>query len=79
MTTGFGIQALLRIISHLVFIIISFQTIRSLNVEMLFKKNHEREIQLFLVLLSIAIGYSVSNFFLEFISQSQSLRYLVHK
>ncbi|RKJ39453.1 DUF1146 domain-containing protein [Butyricicoccus sp. 1XD8-22] len=72
----FGIQAGVGIFSHIFFIGITFYALQSLRLEQLFKKGHTFQIQLIYILLSIAIGSSVSNFILDITSWSQQLPYL---
>ncbi|MGX4686369.1 DUF1146 family protein [Vagococcus sp. JNUCC 83] len=65
----FGIDALVRIFSHFIFIYLTFWTLNSLRLDALFKKGiqYDRQIRLAYVFLSVAIGFQVSNFFLEVI------------
>lgn len=65
----FGIDALVRIFSHFIFIYLTFWTLNSLRLDVLFKKGiqYDRQIRLAYVFLSVAIGFQVSNFFLEVI------------
>ncbi|MDR0690640.1 MAG: DUF1146 family protein [Streptococcaceae bacterium] len=63
----FGLDALLRIVSHLSFIYLAFWALQSVNLEMLFRKKagQIRQIRCLLILAAIAIGYMASSFFLE--------------
>ncbi|MDT2828478.1 MAG: DUF1146 family protein [Enterococcus viikkiensis] len=63
----FGIDALVRIVSHFAFIYLAFWAIRSLRIENLFKSFKETQVRLTLMMLAIALGYTCSNFFLEII------------
>lgn len=74
--TQMGQQAIIGIISHLFFIGISFYALQSLRLEQLFKKGKTFQIQVLYILLSIAIGSTVSNFFIAFSTWSQQLPYL---
>lgn len=74
--TYLGQQALIGTISHIFFIAITFYALQGLMLEKLFKKNRTFQIQLIYILLSIAIGSSVSNFFISIASWSQQLPYL---
>lgn len=71
-----GQEALIGILSHLFFIAITFYALQAFMVEKLFKKNKVFQIQLIYILLSIAIGTTVSNFFLQFSNWSGQLQYL---
>ncbi len=71
-----GIKAVLGIFSHLFFIAITFYALQAFRLDQLFKKGKTIQIQLIYILLSIAIGTSVSNFVLDFSKWSQQLPYL---
>ncbi|WP_036166918.1 DUF1146 family protein [Lysinibacillus sphaericus] len=71
-----GQEALLGILSHLFFIAITFYALQAFMTEKLFKKNRVFQIQLIYILLSIAIGSAVSNFFLQISNWSGKLPYL---
>ncbi len=71
-----GQEALLGIVSHLFFIAITFYALQAFMAEKLFKKNRVFQIQLIYILLSIAIGSAVSNFFLQISNWSGKLPYL---
>lgn len=72
-----GAQAAIGIFSHILFIGITFYALQSLRIEQFFKKGHTFQIQIFYIILSIAIGTAVSNFLIQFISWSKQLIYLV--
>ncbi|WP_167261956.1 DUF1146 family protein [Alkalibacillus sp. S2W] len=72
-----GIDALIGITSHIIFIILAWKALEAINIQALFKKNKEIESKLLWILLSIALGTTVSNFFLDFINWSQRLPYLL--
>lgn len=76
MYTYLGQQAIIGILSHIFFIAITFYALKALMIEKLFKKNHVFQIQLLYILLSIAIGSTVSNFFLNISTWSKQLPYL---
>lgn len=61
----YGIEALIRIITHLIFIYLSFISLQSLRLDQIFKKNKTYQIQLFYILFSIVLGYISSSFLLE--------------
>ncbi len=58
-------QPLLAIVSHIFFIGVSFYALQALMPEKIIRKNRVMQAQLLFILLSIAIGWAVSNFFLE--------------
>lgn len=65
MTSMMAFQPLLAIVSHIIFIGISFYALQAIMPEKVIKKNRVMQAQLLFILLSIAIGSAVSNFFLE--------------
>ncbi|KAF1305476.1 DUF1146 domain-containing protein [Enterococcus saccharolyticus] len=69
----YGIDALIRIVSHLTFIYLTFWSLGSIRIETFFKALHTTQIRLILVLLSIAIGFTASTFFLEIIVLCKNL------
>lgn len=73
MISGFGHQALISIVSHLIFIAIAWWALQSLNFEKLIRGNHVFQARVLFVLLSIVIGSIVSNFFLDYLLWSQQL------
>jgi len=76
MSLEFGQQALLSIISHLFFIGISFYALQALNFEKLLRANRVFQARLLYILLTIVIGSSVSNFFLDYLNWAQLLQNL---
>lgn len=71
-----GLQAAVGLFSHILFIGITFYALQGLRLEQLFKKGHTFQIQITYILLSIAIGTSVSKFLIEFTGWSKQLVYL---
>jgi uncharacterized integral membrane protein (TIGR02327 family) len=76
MYTQIGQQAILGILSHVFFIGITFFALRAVMIEKVVKKQHVFQVQLLYILLSIAIGTSVSNFFLNMWNWSKQLPFL---
>jgi len=76
MYTQIGQQAILGILSHVFFIGITFFALRAVMIEKVVKKQHVFQVQLLYILLSIAIGTSVSNFFLNMSNWSKQLPFL---
>ena len=72
-----GQQSLMSILMYLFFIAISFYALQSLRLDQIFKKGMTFQIQLTYILLSIVIGSTVANFFIQFFSLSQNLKYLL--
>nr|WP_225942095.1 DUF1146 family protein [Sporosarcina limicola] len=67
---------MLAIVSHIFFIAISFYALQAIMPEKIIKKNRVMQAQLLFILLSIAIGWAVSNFFLEISYWSGKLPYM---
>ena len=71
-----GFQAIIGLVSHIFFIVITFYALQSFRLEQIFKKGKVFQIQLIYILASIAIGSSVSNFLLDFTTWSRQLPYI---
>ncbi|WP_163539131.1 DUF1146 family protein [Gracilibacillus sp. YIM 98692] len=69
-------EAIISMMSHVIFIIITWQVLQSLNFDELFRKNKIFEARILIIFITIAIGTAVSNFFLDFLQWSQQLIYL---
>lgn len=63
----YGIDAIVRIVSHFSFIYLAFWALRSLRIENLFKAFKETQVRLVFLMLAIALGFACSTFFLEII------------
>ncbi len=75
--TEYGPQAILSIISHLVFIALTWWALMAINFEKFLRPNRVVQARLLYILLSIAIGSIVSNFFLDYLAWSQQLPLLL--
>ena len=64
---------LLTIISHMLFIFLSFWAMKAMRIEKWIRMNPVSEARLLYFFLSIALGYTVSSFFLEFVEMSRNL------
>lgn len=73
MVPEFGQQALLSIISHLFFIVLTFWALGALNFEKLLKSNRVIQARLLYVFITIAIGSAISNFFLDYLLWSKQI------
>lgn len=76
MVEEFGQQSLLNIISHLFFIAITFYGLQAVHFDKLLRGNRVFQARLLYILITIAIGSSVSNFFLDYLNWARQLRYL---
>lgn len=65
MDSMLGSNPLLAIVSHIFFIGISFIALQAILPENIIRKNRVFQTQLLFILLSIAIGSTVSKFFLD--------------
>lgn len=72
-----GIQAAGMLISHIIFILLTFWALQAVRVEKIIRKYHVSQAKVLYLLVSIAIGYLVSTFFIEFILSSQNLIFLL--
>lgn len=72
-----GINALLNLISNFMFILIAFMALRSLRLDYYVNESKQQAFKLVLVLVSTAIGFLVSQFFLNFIDSVRNLGYLL--
>lgn len=73
MLVNLGQQALLSILTHLVFIALAWWALQSLNFEKFLRANHVFQARLLYIMLSIALGSIVSNFFLDYLLWAQRL------
>ncbi|MDX8361089.1 MULTISPECIES: DUF1146 family protein [Bacillaceae] len=71
--TNYGIDALVSILSHLIFITITWWALQSLNFEKLFKKNRVFQARTLFILITIALGSTISNFFLDYLFWSKQI------
>ena len=69
----YGVDAMIRIVSHLLFIYATFWTLQSIRLDQFFKMHYNRQVRLIVVFISIAIGFTVSSFFLEFLALCRNL------
>ncbi|HCM89062.1 MULTISPECIES: DUF1146 family protein [Vagococcus] len=71
----FGMDAIVRIFSHFIFIYLVFWSLQSLRMDTIFKKGQqfEKQIKVFYLIVAIFIGYTVSNFFMEVMFLSRDL------
>ncbi|MFS1517045.1 DUF1146 family protein [Bacillus sp. SCS-151] len=71
--TNYGIDAFVSILSHLIFITITWWALQSLNFEKLFKKNRVFQARTLFILITIALGSTISNFFLDYLFWSKQI------
>jgi len=71
-----GITALVGIISHILFIYITWIALQGINFEFIVRKDKITEARIVIMFIAIIIGSMVSNFVLDIIRWSQDLIYL---
>ena len=71
-----GQIAMISMISHLIFIYITWRVMVKMNFDPIIRKGHTKEGRIFLLFLSILIGTGVSGFFLDILQWSRDLTYL---
>lgn len=76
MLSDLGISSLLNIISHLLFIGLSWWALQALDFERFLRKNRVAQARLLYLFLAITIGSAVSNFFLDYLFWTQRIPYL---
>jgi len=69
-------MALLSIIMHLVFIAIAWWALQAVNFEKFLRKNRVMQARVLYILVSIFLGTTVSNFFLDYLHWSQQLPFI---
>ena len=71
-----GQQALMNVMAYIVFIGIALYALQGLRIEQLFKKGKTFQVQLFYILMSIVIGSVAADFFMNFLTWSQTIPYI---
>ncbi|WP_405097504.1 DUF1146 family protein [Oceanobacillus sp. FSL H7-0719] len=71
-----GQIAFISILSHLIFIYLTWRVMLKMNFDPIIRKGHQKEGRIFLLFLSIVIGTGVSSFVLDILQWSRDLTYL---
>lgn len=71
-----GYTALVGIISHILFIYLTWNAMQGINFEFIVRKDKVKEARILIMFLAIVIGTAISNFVLDIILWSQDLIYL---
>jgi len=79
MFTVLGQQALLSMIVHLCFIIVTWWALQALNFDKLLRSNKVLQARVLFILLTIVIGSTVSNFFLDYLGFANQLPYMFNE
>jgi uncharacterized integral membrane protein (TIGR02327 family) len=69
-------QAITNIAAYIVFIGISFYALQGLRIEQLFRKGKTFQIQLFYIIMSIVLGATVADFFINFLTWSRTIPFI---
>lgn len=72
-----GIQSLITLMSHLMFIGVAFWAIQGLRIDRFFPQSNQQRIKVLIVMLAILLGYTSSAFFLNFMDNIRNLVFLV--
>lgn len=73
---SFGIEALLSLVVHLFFLVVTWFALQSLRVDLFVKDPSSGRAKVLLILLTVAIGSLVGDFFMTYFSDSVQLHYL---
>lgn len=73
---GIGELAIISMLSHLIFIYITWRVVLTINFDPLIRKGRTTEAKILLLFITIVIGSGVSRFFLEILQWSRDLMYL---
>ncbi|MBY7144718.1 DUF1146 family protein [Virgibacillus sp. NKC19-3] len=71
-----GQSAIISIISHIIFISITWRLVVAINFDPLIRKSRVTEARILLLFITIVIGSGVSRFFLDILQWSRDLLYL---
>lgn len=71
-----GQQAIVSIVIHLFFIVITWWALLAINIDPLIKKGKIVQARLLMMLITIAIASAVSNFFLDYLNFSRQIPYM---
>ncbi|OCA82417.1 hypothetical protein A8F94_21170 [Bacillus sp. FJAT-27225] len=76
MVGGLGPEALVGITTHLIFIALTWWALQSLNFDKFLRAGKVLQARILYILLSIGIGSTVSNFFLDYLLLSRQLQHM---
>ncbi|MGP4072307.1 DUF1146 family protein [Piscibacillus sp. B03] len=77
MFTDLAIDSIVFMFMHIIFITLAWKVLEAVQLEQIFKKNRVIESRILFIMLSITIGATVSNFFIDFIKWSRQLQHLL--
>ncbi len=67
------LQSMINLVSHIFFILVAFWALQALRTDMLIKKHHIPQARTLYILVAIAVGYTTSQFFIDFILYIQNV------
>lgn len=70
-------QSIVNLVSHVFFILVAFWAMQALKTDRLIRKYHIPQARTLYIMISIGLGYTVSQFFVDFILSIQNLFYLI--
>jgi len=73
-----GYYGLISIMSHIIFIYITWTAMQGINFEPLVRDNKVKEARIIIIFIAIVVGAGVSNFVLDIIRWCQDLVYLFY-
>jgi uncharacterized integral membrane protein (TIGR02327 family) len=76
MFSAMGQQALTGIIAHLFFIAVTWWALQALHFDKILRSNSVIKARVLYILLTVAIGSVVSNFFLDYLGFANQLPYM---
>nr|WP_042221431.1 DUF1146 family protein [Oceanobacillus manasiensis] len=71
-----GQLAIVSMLSHLIFIYLTWRVVQAINFDPLIRKGRAGEARVLLLLITIVVGSGVSRFFLEILQWSRDLMFL---
>lgn len=76
MLFNYSLFSIFGIVTNLIFIGLAWWALQSLNFEKFLRKNRVGQARMLYILLAIAIGTTVSDFFLKYFDWSQQIPFL---
>ena len=74
--TNLGINAIITLVSHIIFIWISFNALQAVDWKKIYNKTNLKMLQLLVAFIAIALGYTVSSFFMSIFSLARNINLL---
>lgn len=71
-----GVQAMVAVIVHILCLVVTWWALMAFRIDVFFKDPSDVRAKILLVLITIAIGSLVGNFFMDYINWSLQLKYM---